>query len=79
MTMLTSSSATSNTPNGTASVSEGSPVTLSATASGGEGTVTIGTYAADPVGQPSLDGNSSYVDIRLSPGSTFTSLEIKEL
>ncbi len=78
MTMLTSSSATSNTPNGTASVSEGSPVTLSATASGGEGTVTIGTYAADPVGQPSLDGNSSYVDIRLSPGSTFTSLEIKD-
>jgi hypothetical protein len=72
--LLTSSmSATSSTPGGSATATnDGTTVT----ASGGEGTVTVGQYSADPVGALSSGGTNEYLDVSVSTGNTFTSVTI---
>jgi hypothetical protein len=47
---------------------------LSATASGGAGTVVVGQYESDPEGAPTFDTGGPYIDVFLSAGNTFTSL-----
>jgi alpha-tubulin suppressor-like RCC1 family protein len=62
----------------------GAPVTssvgpaLSATASGGMGTVTVGQYGSDPEGSPPPRASNSYIDVYVSSGSTFTSLQFTD-
>ena len=51
---------------------------LTATASGGTGTVTVGRYESDPVGVPTFYSSGQYVDVFLAPGSTFTSLSFTD-
>jgi alpha-tubulin suppressor-like RCC1 family protein len=75
-TLLNSQSGTSSTPGGSATASDGSALT--ATASGGEGTVTAGQYGSDPVGSQPVRAAGSYIDVYLSPGSTFTSLHFTD-
>ena len=69
----TSESGTSSTPGGIATATSGG---TTATASGGEGTVTVGTYSTDPVGHPTFPASGVYLDVKLSAGSTFTSLTV---
>jgi hypothetical protein len=64
-------SGTSTEPSGTAKAGDGP---LNATASGGEGTVTVGQYESDPDGAPTFETGGPYIDVFLSPGSSFTSL-----
>jgi hypothetical protein len=47
---------------------------LTATASGGTGSVTVGRYESDPVGVPTFYSSGQYIDVFLAQGSTFTSL-----
>ncbi|MHB1533874.1 MAG: beta strand repeat-containing protein [Acidimicrobiales bacterium] len=67
-------SASSTTPGGSATATNAG---VTATASGGEGTVTVAQYASNPVGAPSFKSSGSYFDVSLSSGSTFTSVTVK--
>ena len=58
----TGSSADPSTP------AEATTAPLTATASGGTGTVTVGEYAADPVGEPSFMSSNRYVDLNILAG-----------
>ena len=67
-------SATSSTPTGsstTAAITSPSETTLTATADG-EGTLDVGTYAADPV--PALGNGTSYFDVAEAPTSAFSTI-----
>jgi hypothetical protein len=70
-----SASATSTNPSVAAEAGDGP---LTATASGGMGTVTVGQYESDPVGIPAFASSDKYVDVFLSTGSTFTSLSFTD-
>jgi hypothetical protein len=74
-TLLNSASGTSNSPGTPASANDGQ---LSATTSNGEGTVTVGQYGSNPAGRPTFVSNGAYVDVHVSPGNTFTSLEFTD-
>ena len=75
-TLLNSGSESTSSPSVPASVTDGP---LSATASGGVGTVTIGQYSSSPSGTPPLKTGVGYIDVYLSAVSTpFTSLEFKD-
>jgi LPXTG-motif cell wall-anchored protein len=52
----------------------GAPGSVSATASGGTGSVTVGKYGSDPTG--GFSGSGTFFDVKLSPDSTFTSLTV---
>ncbi len=65
-------STSSSTP---ATVTDGP---LSATASGGTGTVTVGQYASNPAGSLSFMSSGKFIDVNLSPGSSFTSLTFED-
>jgi hypothetical protein len=57
----------------------GSPTPdTSATASGGTGSVTVADYDADPGPAPTFLGAGVYFDVRVSPGSSFTSVAIRQ-
>ena len=71
--LANSSSGSSTDPSVPATASYGS---LSATASGGTGTVTVAQYSSDPVGQPSFQSGNDYFDVFLTAGYTFQSLTI---
>lgn len=58
-----------------ASVTDGP---LSATASGGAGTVTVGQYAANPAGFLSFTSSGEFIDVNLSPGNNFTNLTFED-
>jgi hypothetical protein len=47
---------------------------LSATASGGTGTVIVGQYESDPAGAPTFATGGPYIDVFLVPGNTFKEL-----
>ena len=51
---------------------------LTATASGGTGTVTVGQYESDPVGVSTFISSGQYVDVFLARDSTFTSLSFTD-
>jgi hypothetical protein len=69
--LVNGASGTSLTPDGTATAAApGDP--LWAEASGGEGNVTVGQYAADPV-QP-LPSGTEYIDVFVSKENSFTDL-----
>lgn len=51
---------------------------ISATASGGTGSVIVGDYESDPVGAPSFESAGQYIDVLLAPGSDFTSLTFSD-
>jgi hypothetical protein len=50
------------------------PITVTATATG-QGSVTVGTYASDPVA--GFSAGSAYFDVLTAPGSSFTSLSFQ--
>jgi hypothetical protein len=68
-------SGTSVTPGGTATAAKDN---TTATASGGEGTVTINGYPHDPVTAPAGFVPTCFFDVSLSPANTFTSLVIND-
>ncbi len=68
-------SGTSSTPGGSTGNVANDGVT--ADASGGEGTVNVGTYSSDPAGALSK-GTNEYFDVSLSSGNTFTSVVITD-
>ena len=49
---------------------------VSATASGGHGTVVVSTYTSDPVAAPTFNSTAEFFDVRVFSGSTFTGLSI---
>ena len=52
---------------------------LSAQASGGIGSVTVGQYGtSDPVGSPSFLSANDYFDVSVGPGNSFTSVEFTD-
>jgi YVTN family beta-propeller protein len=51
---------------------------LSATASGGTGTVTVGDYGSEIGGAALSKGTGDYVDVYRSAASSFTSIEVKD-
>jgi alpha-tubulin suppressor-like RCC1 family protein len=69
---LTNTASGTSTNSSTPAEATDGPVT--ATASGGIGTVTVGQYGSDPVGAPAFESSNEYIDVFLAPGSTFTSL-----
>ncbi len=67
--LLVNSTSGSSTGSSTeASVADGP---LSAVASGGTGTVTVGQYGHNPEGTPSFGSSGKYIDVFLSTGNTF--------
>ena len=61
---------------GTPSATDGS---LSATGSGGTGSVTVGKYSGNPEGNPlNFDSGDNYFDAYLPPGDSYTSLTLSE-
>ena len=72
-TFASSDSASTNDPTMPATARDGA---LSAEASGGTGSVTVGHYGSD-IGGPPLPGSSgNYVDVYLGAGANFTKVEI---
>ena len=70
-------SATSSTPSGSATASLGTPgsaLSISATGTGGEGTLEVATYPSEPVGSSHVDGD--FYDVRLIVGFDFTQLQL---
>ncbi len=51
---------------------------LTATASGGIGTVTVGHYAGNPVTATPFTSTGDFTDVSLSAGNSFTKLEFKD-
>ncbi len=51
---------------------------LTAEASGGTGTITVGRYASDPAQTHMLGGAGLYIDSYLTPGDTFASVELTD-
>jgi streptogramin lyase len=74
--LANSASATSSSPSGSVTALDGPALT--ATASDGEGTVTAGQYDSDPIGIEPVRASGNYIDVSLSSGSTFTSLEFTD-
>ncbi len=70
-----SASATSTNPSIPAEASDGP---LTATASGGTGTVTVGQYASNPVGAPQFESSGKFIDVFLSTGNTFELLSFSD-
>jgi hypothetical protein len=65
-----SNSATSSSPTGSVTASLGpadAPGSVSANASGGEGTLTVATYSSDPIAGPSVQG--SFYDVSVISGA----------
>ncbi|HEY7948220.1 MAG TPA: fibronectin type III domain-containing protein, partial [Acidimicrobiales bacterium] len=70
-----SDSATSSTPSGSATASlamPGASSSITGTATGGEGTLTVATYPSPPIASTSIDG--AFYDVRLSVAAGFTQL-----
>jgi alpha-tubulin suppressor-like RCC1 family protein len=74
-TLLSSASGTSSDPSIPATATDGE---LSASAAGGTGTITVGDYSAAPAGIPPYMSSGAFVDVHITPGSTFTSLEFTD-
>ena len=70
-----SASETSTNPSIPAEASDGP---LTATASGGTGTVTAGQYASNPVGAPQFESSGKFIDVFLSTGNTFELLSFSD-
>jgi len=76
--LINCSQGTSSVPGGTATAtSTDSTGSITATAAG-TGAVTVGRYAANPVGAPSFTTGGSYFDVAVSDTNTFTSASIKD-
>ncbi len=73
-------SSASGTPTGSSTEASATDGPLTATASEGAGTVTVGQYESAPVGTPAFGSESSgkYIDVFLSTGSTFKSLSFTD-
>jgi len=74
-TLVNSASGTTTEPTKPAVASDGQ---LSATASGGTGTVTVGEYASDPGGPPPFESSGEYSDLYQGPESSFTKIEFTD-
>ncbi len=73
--ITSSTSASSQVSGGSATVSNDG---TSAAASGGEGTVTVAQYAADPAGSPSFNSSGEYLDVSVSPRSSFSLVTVQD-
>src|ERR1700722_20659892 len=51
---------------------------LTATTKGGSGTVTLGTYGADPEGAKPSDASGTYFDVKAPTGSVFKSATVED-
>ena len=67
-----STSGTSTSPSGTATATSGN-VSASAT---GAGSVTVASYSGNPTAQAVTDSTGAFYDVRIAPGSEFTSVSI---
>ncbi len=56
----------------------GTPGSLTATASGGTGKVTVAIYDTNPVNAPPFANAGGYIDVRVSAGNTFTQVQIQD-
>jgi hypothetical protein len=66
---------TSVDPGGTVAASTGGTTGIAATAQGA-GTIAVAQYNANPGGATNLAYANAYMDVNLSPGSTFTQVEV---
>jgi hypothetical protein len=74
--LANSASGTSTNPAAPATAIDGTA--LSATATGGTGTVIVGQYEADPAGAPTFVSGGPYIDVFLAPGNTFKELSFTD-
>ena len=74
-TPATSKSKSTGSPSEPATISDGQ---LTATASGGTGTVTVGHYPANPVSTTPFVSTGDFTDVNVSAGNSFTKLEFKD-
>ncbi len=56
----------------------GTAGSLTATASGGTGTVNVTIYDTNPVNAPPFANASGYIDVRVSAGNSFTQVQIQD-
>lgn len=56
----------------------GTTGSLTATASGGTGTVNVAIYDINPVNPPPFANAGGYIDVRVSPGASFTQVQIQD-
>lgn len=76
-TLTTTASSESGSTLEPAIPAEAKDEALTATASGGVGTVSVGVYKSDPAKLEPFDSSGTFSDVALAPGSDFSQLEVK--